>query len=239
MPGFYWRLKDFLTDENRQPNNIIAGRDGKVYEIRDNALGRLVLHKPFLPMLDEIRPGFEYALPKIPGELLTRAISFFRSYCTRDAQNEVMLQIFFNTLTGQYDLECPVQKVRWDSIKADCSQRFDDLYFIQVMQLHSHNTMPAYFSAIDNADEQKYMLYGVVGDLLNETPEMKLRVGHGGQWIMLPIEHIFDRPDLRAMGPFPAEWHNRVTVDTSADDLEMWSTISPIPKQKHGGLLKR
>jgi PRTRC genetic system protein A len=210
MPGFFWKLSKFLRAENRQPNNIIAGRDGRLYEIRDSLIGRLVLHMPLVPSLGVIKVGFDYRLPKIPGHLLTTAISFFKAYCSSDEQNEVMVQVFYDRMTGQYELECPVQNVRWDAIEADCTQRFNDPRYVQVLHVHSHNIMPAFFSTKDNSDEKTYMLYAVVGNLMDETPELKLRVGARGQYLPLPVEYIFDKLDLSLVDTYPIEWHQRV-----------------------------
>ncbi|GGG18298.1 hypothetical protein [Paenibacillus abyssi] len=228
MPGFFWRMRDFLKAPDRQPNNIIAGRDGKLYEIRDSLVGRLVLHRPLLPSLDDIHEGFEYRLPKIPGELLTTAISFFKAYCSESEQNEVMIQIFYDCRTNQYELDCPVQTVRWDSIIADCTQRFNDARYVQVLHIHSHNAMPAFFSTKDNADEKAYMLYAVVGGLLNEMPEVKLRVGARGQFLELPIGYIFDQPDLQAENAYPDGWHQRVHKDNSAGYEYDMETMIPL-----------
>jgi PRTRC genetic system protein A len=225
MPGFFWKLRDFLKAENRQPNNIIAGQDGRLYEIRDSLIGRLVLHRPLVPSLDVIQEGFDFRLPKIPGHLLTTTISFFKAYCSSDEQNEVMVQVFYDRQTGQYELDCPEQTVRWDSIEADCTQRFNDPRYIQVLHVHSHNAMPAFFSAKDNSDEKAYMLYAVIGNLMGEVPEMKLRVGARGQFFSLPIDYIFDKPDLCQVGTYPEEWHQRVHKSVTGYEYDLETMI--------------
>ncbi|MCY9665765.1 hypothetical protein M5X11_12445 [Paenibacillus alginolyticus] len=225
MPGFFWRLRDFLKAENRQPNNIIAGQDGKLYEIRDSLIGRLVLHRPLVPSLDVIKEGFDFRLPKIPGELLTTTISFFNAYCNSAEQNEVMVQVFYDLQTGQYELDCPVQSVRWDSIEADCTQRFNEPRYVQVLHIHSHNAMPAFFSTKDNFDEKAFMLYAVIGGLMNEAPEMKLRVGARGQFFSLPIDYIFDKPDVTHVGTYPDEWHQRVHKSASGYEYDIETMI--------------
>jgi PRTRC genetic system protein A len=60
------------------------------------------------------------------------------------------------------------------------------------LALHSHHTMPAYFSATDDADEQDLGLYGVLGRLLGDTPEVALRAGVYGHWLPVPWEAVFD-----------------------------------------------
>ena len=45
------------------------------------------------------------------------------------------------------------------------------------LALHSHHTMPAFFSATDDADERDLGLYAVVGRLLGDRPEVIVRAG--------------------------------------------------------------
>jgi PRTRC genetic system protein A len=48
-----------------------------------------------------------------------------------------------------------------------------------VMEVHSHHTMHAYFSATDDRDETARRVYGVLGRLDTEAPEIALRVPTG------------------------------------------------------------
>lgn len=67
------------------------------------------------------------------------------------------------------------------------------------LALHSHHTMPAFFSATDDADEQDLGLYAVVGRLLGASPEVIVRVGAYGHWLPVPWEAVFagDRGSFR------------------------------------------
>jgi PRTRC genetic system protein A len=60
-----------------------------------------------------------------------------------------------------------------------------------VLELHSHHAHPAYFSRVDNADEQALRLYGVVGRLDRPRPEVALRVGAYGYHLPLPWDAVF------------------------------------------------
>lgn len=51
---------------------------------------------------------------------------------------------------------------------------------IQVMDVHSHNTMPAIFSVTDDQDEIYPGVFGVIGNLDKEDPTMSIRVGYNG-----------------------------------------------------------
>ena len=61
-----------------------------------------------------------------------------------------------------------------------------------LLQIHSHGAYPAYFSATDDADEQGFGLYGVVGRLGSERPEVALRVGVYGYFLPVPLEAVFE-----------------------------------------------
>lgn len=52
-----------------------------------------------------------------------------------------------------------------------------------VVDIHSHGMMDAFFSETDNADEQGFRIFCVVGKLDQPVPEAKLRVGvYGYLW---------------------------------------------------------
>lgn len=60
-----------------------------------------------------------------------------------------------------------------------------------VLDLHSHHTMDAYFSATDNRDEQGFRFYGVLGRL-GGKPQLRLRVGVYGHHWPVPTRALFD-----------------------------------------------
>jgi len=55
-----------------------------------------------------------------------------------------------------------------------------------ILEIHSHGPHAADFSATDDADEQGFRLYGVVGLLGTERPEVALRVGAYGHFLAVP-----------------------------------------------------
>ena len=74
------------------------------------------------------------------------------------------------------------------------------------MDIHSHNSMKAVFSAIDDQDERSTRLYLVIGRLDRFFPEISARISCGGSFV--PIE-----PGLVLEGldsSFPAEWSGKV-----------------------------
>jgi PRTRC genetic system protein A len=61
-----------------------------------------------------------------------------------------------------------------------------------ILEIHSHGPHAAAFSATDDADEQGLRLYGVVGRLGTERPEVALRVGAYGHFLAVPWETVFE-----------------------------------------------
>ena len=57
--------------------------------------------------------------------------------------------------------------------------------------------MPAFFSGTDDLDEKKAMLYGVIGKLSQELPEVKFRAKKGKTSFNLTIAEIFDDKSVK------------------------------------------
>ena len=61
-----------------------------------------------------------------------------------------------------------------------------------VLEIHSHHRFAARFSRTDDADEQSLRVYGVLGRLGSDRPEVALRVGAYGYFLPVPWEAVFD-----------------------------------------------
>lgn len=60
-----------------------------------------------------------------------------------------------------------------------------------LLEVHSHPHGPAVFSPVDDADERRLCLYGVLGRLSSGLPEVALRVGVYGYYLPLSWEAVF------------------------------------------------
>ena len=63
-----------------------------------------------------------------------------------------------------------------------------------VAEFHSHGSSRAFFSKTDDRDEQGFRIYGVVGRLDTDRPELSLRVGVYGHFAPLQWPQVFDGP---------------------------------------------
>ena len=69
-----------------------------------------------------------------------------------------------------------------------------------VAEFHSHGSSRAFFSATDDRDEQGFRIYGVVGRLDTDRPELSLRVGVYGHFAPVEWSQVFERFQFPASG---------------------------------------
>lgn len=67
-------------------------------------------------------------------------------------------------------------------------------YSQALIDLHSHHNMRAYFSSVDNADEQSFRVYAVLGQVLQQ-PTIRVRIGVAGYFWQIPAHWIFSLPE--------------------------------------------
>ncbi|MEB9892798.1 hypothetical protein P4K96_04210 [Bacillus cereus] len=233
--AFFSSAKELFKNKEFHPINIFAAQDG-FYEVRENPIGVFVaktspqdlqnwsVFEEFsakLPStLESCREGFKLKLPKIPDHLFLQLVSFFMDYVVEDV--EVMGIFYWNTEEKRYVLDVPLQHVSKVSVDP-CYTGFPP-HFIKVAEVHSHNTMRANFSPIDDADELGTMLYGVIGRLKKAMGtirfDIRTRAGVAGKfipllpsvWINCDYDNQDDSWNLAAYTPYPEKWKNRVTI---------------------------
>ncbi len=189
--------------------NLVPARDGHVYEIRCLESGRFITKARNIPELGEIQEGFTSNLPLIPFSLVQQIIGFFRS-CMRDgAETEALVRVYWNRLEERFLLDIPHQKVSKARIFADIPidpEKEDGL--IRYADIHSHNSMAAQFSSIDDADERANRLYLVMGRLNQYFPEVSARICNGGTFLPIHPGDVLEGVPRE----FPDWWSNRVQL---------------------------
>jgi hypothetical protein len=61
-----------------------------------------------------------------------------------------------------------------------------------VLEMHSHPTFGPGPSSIDDADEQGFKIYGIVGELNEDEPSVYLRVGVYGYFMTVNWRDVFE-----------------------------------------------
>ena len=201
-----------LVSSTESEKKYCAGlyADG-IWERRNTDVGSFVYHRekfniPYLS--DKGETSFEYKLPKLPYGMLQAIAIFFRKIMEDMNNSEVMVQIFWSKSEEKYLIYVPVQRVSGASIKFDHSQELqNDSNSIWVLDIHSHNTMGAFFSGGDNADEISTRVFGVIGRLEKDDFASVWRAGVNGNFHNLSLEDIWDFSDLKSEAWLIADEH--------------------------------
>ena len=189
---------------------LIPARDGRIYELRKMEQGEFIAPKNNVVDFSEIRAGFTPALPKIPAQLMGQIIAFFRTFMTENEENEALALIYWDKAENRFFAYVPKQSVCKEEVEAnlhDCPYDDEERY-ICYADIHSHNSMDAFFSGKDDRDERSVGLYFVLGELDHFYPEIKARVFCGDNFVTIDPATVIEGLEQ----PFPQEWLDQVSV---------------------------
>jgi len=209
----YFTALEEPTEEELTKVNYIVRSDG-LWEVRKNKIGIFCTQRYAGDVKGyeeehSLEEGVKLSLPKIPRKYLYQIISFFKKLIEETAF-EAYIQIYWNPELEEYFLNCPKQAVSAGRLEYVASEV--DAKNTLVCEIHSHNTMSAFFSGADDDDEKKRgdRFFGVIGNLDTISPTMKLSfIIGGGDRVMIPIEDLFEDES------FPQEWLEQVTYLTA------------------------
>jgi len=189
---------------------LIPSNDGRIYELRKMEQGEFIAPKNNVTDFAEVRAGFTPALPKIPGSLMGQIIAFFRAFMTENEENEALALIYWDKVKQEFFAYVPKQTVCKVEIEAnlhDCP--YDDAErYICYADIHSHNSMEAFFSAKDDSDEYSTGLYFVLGKLDQFYPDIKARIFCGDTFVPIDPDTVIEGLEQQ----FPVEWLDQVTI---------------------------
>ncbi|MCM1194293.1 MAG: hypothetical protein NC389_17955, partial [Acetatifactor muris] len=126
--------------------SIVPSRDGRVYEIRDTEMGRFATPVSGCELLSDVQAGFTPALPRIPAEIMMQVLAFFRHFVQDGCENEALLNIYWDKEAQEFIVDAPEQVVTKISVDSQISEKLSGDRYIHYMDIHSHNTMGAFFS---------------------------------------------------------------------------------------------
>ncbi len=163
---------------------VIAG-NGLFIRAEDSRLKALVQIAPAqLTGLADLLEFAELKIPRVPARWLHSILAS----AIRHMPDEAMYQFLWDG--SEWRCLMPAQAGTPTALHfADDGQA--------VIDLHSHNSMAAFFSMTDDADEQGLRFYAVIGKIATWQPEIRVRVGVYGHHLDVPADMVFD--DL---GPF-------------------------------------
>jgi len=221
--------KEPSVEDYGRVNYILRGNG--LWEVRKNKAATFYVHRysgdiSGFPEESSLEEGFELNLPKIPRLMLNQVISFFRKL-TEEHDFEAYIQIFWDREKNKYFLNCPAQKVSKGRVEYEPSSLTGK--HTLVCEIHSHNSMPAFFSSIDDADERKRgdRFFGVIGNLNTVSPQIELSfIVGGGKRVNVEVEDLFEDES------FPEEWLKKVTYLDRKENRELVKTgKSDVPSE--------
>ena len=191
---------------------VIPSGDGKLYELRKMEEGEFIAPANKVAEFPYVQAGFTPSLPRIPLSLIGQIVAFFRSFVSEQEEYEALAHIFWDKKEQRFFAYIPPQTVSKDDIVADLrSCPYQEPRYLRYADIHSHNTMKAFFSHRDNLDETGTGLYFVVGHLDSFLPELKARISCGGSFVEIDPENV-----IEGLGQeFPEEWNRQVHLKKS------------------------
>jgi PRTRC genetic system protein A len=198
--------------------SYLPARDGKVYEIRKNALGKFITPVVGCELLSDVKAGFipAFGIPRIPMDLIMKIITFFRYFTQYGGDNEVLVNIYWDSQGNKFIVDTPEQLVSKISVHSSANPDYQNERYIHFMDIHSHNSMRAFFSHTDDNDEKATRLYTVIGRLDKYFPEIKTRISNGGKFHEIDPSEVFEYIAC----PFPPEWEDKVITRAKHEDID-------------------
>ena len=217
--------------------SIVPSRDGKVYEIRNTEMGKFIIPVVDCDMLSEVQAGFTPALPLIPSKLVVQVFTFFYHFAQCGNGKEALINIYWDKENQKFIADAPEQLVSKISVDSRMNEKFANDRYIHYMDIHSHNTMAAFFSPVDDHDERATRLYTVIGRLNKSKPEIKTRISNGGKFMDIDPSEVFEFSDIS----FLDEWINNVDISprnkrTIRKVFSHMAKMEKINKKKVGAL---
>ena len=150
----------------------------------------------------------DYALPRVPADLMARVVGFFRAVYRLHRTEAAVLLVWRD---GVFDLVVPAQKVTSVSVSFDLRDGDVPPGWRVVGSMHSHGAYGAYASTTDEDDEAELDgLHVVVGEIDKHRIGYAAAVVVDGVRFELKASRLFERP-RRFVEP-PEDWLGRVTV---------------------------
>ena len=148
-------------------------------------------------LVEEVKPGIEMTITnKIPISLFKEIIgSFNRIY--KKWGTECAAQIYQKRDTKEFFIYYPKQKVTGAHVNYAIDTNLNHMAteYSLVMEIHSHDSMGAFWSGEDNRNENSLCYYMVIGNFSAKQCTYKLRCKYKTYTIDLSIKDLFDIGD--------------------------------------------
>ncbi len=143
-------LKESGFEPPREPIYYLVTRDG-LFQVKESAAFRSAVRVGGLGWLEGQREEVTLKLPRVPGELLARAIGLFREVFRRH-RSEAIVLLQYDAAAARYTLAVPEQHVAGGHLVYAIGPTPPGL--VRVGTIHSHGEADAFHSELDDWDER-------------------------------------------------------------------------------------
>jgi len=186
---------------------FVVARDG-LYLRKRSLLGLSQTKVGRVAHLPEGREFVDYTLPKVPADLMARAVGFLRAVYRLHKTEAAVLLLWRD---GSFDIAVPDQKVSSVSVRFDVADGELPAGSRLVGTMHSHGGFTAYASTTDEDDEAELDgLHVVVGDFDRRRLGYSAAIVVDGIRFHLKTGQLIERP-RRLVEP-PADWLRKVKL---------------------------
>ena len=186
---------------------FVVARDGR-YLRKRSLLGLSQTKVGRVAHLPDGKEFVDYALPKVPSDLMARAVGFFRAVYRLHKTEAAVLLVWRD---GSFDLAVPDQQVSSVSVKFDVSHGELQPGSRLVGTMHSHGGFSAYASTTDEDDEAELDgLHVVVGDFDRRRLGYSAAIVVDGIRFHLKTGQLIERP--RHLVEPPPDWLGKVKL---------------------------
>ena len=161
---------------------VLAGNGVYVQAENPHLAARVSIAPCHVRGLPALEPAFVLKHGRLPLDLWQHIVAVAQSWAVFG--QEVLLTVRHDARLG-YHLVVPRQATGPTEITYRPAPNV-------VLEIHSHHAYPARFSPVDDADEQRLALYGVLGRLDTAHPQVALRLGVYGYFMPVQWDQVFD-----------------------------------------------
>ena len=143
--------------------------------------------------LQPVERHFRLAGPRVPEQLVREMLDVARRASPPETERGDEALFYLTLGPGGWALHVPPQEATTVSVRA-MLEAGDPAYSEAVLEVHSHHSMPAFFSTDDDQEEAgKFRLFAVLGRI-HTRPALVLRLGMWAYFWNLKPRLVFDLP---------------------------------------------
>lgn len=208
IPTFILEKSDKIEDIKNETCYIVASNGFFLKQKQD--LFESISKVDSISIFAEVKEFTNVDIPRIPMGLIQTVVKFFEKIYEQ-YKSEVAVILHFNPTTKKWHIEVPEQTVSGASVDYDrkTNRRIDG--FIRIGTIHSHSSMGAFHSGVDDADEENFDgIHITIGNLDKEEKSFSARMMCNKKAYKLePLNYIND--DEFKIPELPKEWFDKVS----------------------------